>query len=77
MIGVSIFSFNNNNKKKNPKNQWVPWWFSGKEFTYDAGEDGLIPGWGSFPGGGNPMNRGLAGHSQWALKRVGHDLLNK
>jgi len=53
MIGISIFSFNNKKTPKKQKNWWLPWWFSGKEFTYDAGEEGLIAGWESFPGGGN------------------------
>jgi len=44
-------------------------WLSGKESTYDAGDVGLISGWGISPGGGNgkpfqyscqgnPMGRG-------------------
>ena len=34
----------------------LPWWFSGKESAYNAGDTGdagLIPGWGKSPGGGN------------------------
>ena len=38
----------------------LPWWLSGKESAYnawDAGDVGLIPGWGRSPGGGhgNPL----------------------
>ena len=50
----------------------LPWWLSGKESAYsawDAGDVGLIPGWGRSPGGGhgnllqnswleNPTDRG-------------------
>ena len=50
----------------------LPWWLTGKESTYnagDAGDWGLIPGSGRFPEGGhcntlqyfcleNPMDRG-------------------
>ena len=40
--------------------QGLPWWLSGKESTYnagDAGDEGLIPGSGRSPGGGhgNPL----------------------
>ena len=49
--------------------QGLPQWLSGKESTCNAGDTGLIPGSGRFPGGGhhnplqyspleNPMNRG-------------------
>ena len=47
----------------------LPWWLSGKESTCNAGDAGLIPGSGRYPGGrngdplqvsclGNPMDRG-------------------
>ena len=47
----------------------LPWWLSGKESTCQAGDSGLIPGWGRSPGEGNgnplqycclgnPMDRG-------------------
>ena len=47
----------------------LPWWLSSKESAFNAGERGLIPGWGRSPGGGygnplqhscleNPMDRG-------------------
>ena len=47
----------------------LPWWLSGKEFAYNAGDVGLIPGSGRSPGEGNgytlqysclenPMDRG-------------------
>ena len=32
--------------------KWLPWWLSGKESTGNAGDAGLIPGWGRSPGGG-------------------------
>ena len=32
---------------------WLPWWLSGKESACNAGDVGLIPGSGGFPGGGN------------------------
>ena len=31
----------------------LPQGLSGKEFTCNAGDVGLIPGWGRSPGGGN------------------------
>ena len=33
------------------------WWLSGKEYAYNAGDPGLIPGLGRSPGGGhgNPL----------------------
>ena len=31
----------------------LPWWLSGKESACNAGDVGLIPGSGSFPGKGN------------------------
>ena len=47
----------------------LPWWLSGKEYAFNAGDVGWIPGSGRSPGGGNgsplqhsclenPMNRG-------------------
>ena len=47
----------------------LPWWLSGEESTYNAGDVGLIPGTGRSPGEGNgsplqhsclgsPMDRG-------------------
>ena len=62
-----------------------PWWLSGKESTCNAGDMGLIPGWGRSPREGNsnllqysclgnPMDRSLAGHSIWGCKRVGYNL---
>ena len=35
----------------------LPYWLSGKESTCNAGDMGLIPGWGGFPRGehGNPL----------------------
>ena len=47
----------------------LPWWLSGKESAHQAGNVGLIPGLGRFPGEGNgnplqysclgnPMDRG-------------------
>ena len=31
----------------------LPWWLSGKESTGNAGDAGLIPGSGRYPGGRN------------------------
>ena len=31
----------------------LPWWLSGKESTYNAGDLGSIPGLGRSPGGGH------------------------
>ena len=31
----------------------LPWWFSGKESTCNAGDGGTIPSLGQSPGGGN------------------------
>ena len=47
----------------------LPWWVTGKESAYNAGDPGSIPGSGRSPGGGpdnsfqyscleNPMDRG-------------------
>ena len=52
----------------------LPWWLSGKESAYNAGDAGLIPGSGRSPGEGNgnsfqysclenPMDRG----AWWAI----------
>ena len=67
----------------------IPWWLSGKESAYNAGDTSSIPGWGRSPGEengnpfqcsclGNPMNRG----AWWATvhgvtKRVRHNLATK
>ena len=65
---------------------WVlglPWQLSSKESAYSAGDTGLIPGLGSFPGGGNgnplqyswmeyPMDRG----AWWAAVHGGHKELD-
>ena len=67
----------------------IPWWLSGKESAYNAGDTSSIPGWGRSPGEengnpfqcsclGNPMNRG----PWWATvhgvtKRVRHNLATK
>ena len=52
-----------------PVVKWLPRWPSGKEFTCQVGDVGLIPGWGRSPGEensnpplhdsclGNPMDR--------------------
>ena len=61
----------------------LPWWLSGKDSTYSAGDMSLIPGSGRFPGEGNsnpwpysyfenPMERGA-----WRVARVGHNLATK
>ena len=35
------------------QNEGLPWWLSGKESFYNAGDMGLIPGSGGSPGEGN------------------------
>ena len=68
----------------------LPCWFSGKEFTCnagDAGDIGLIPGSGSSPGEGhgNPLQYSCmenstvepGGLQSMGLQRAGHDLTNK
>ena len=65
-------------------------WLSGKESACNAGDMGLIPGLGRFPGEGNsnplqysclgnPMDSGAwqATYSPWVYKGVGHDLATK
>ena len=60
----------------------------GKEPTCSAGDPGLIPGSGRFPGGGNgnpvwysclgnPMNRWAWQAKSTGSQRVGHDLVSK
>ena len=61
------------------------WWLSGKEFIWNAGDAGLIPGSGRSPGGGsgnplqysclkNPMDRGVWWAAQFmGWQRVRHD----
>ena len=66
----------------------LSWWLSSKDYTCNAGDMGLIPGWGRSPGGhlsnplqysslGNPMDRG----AWWApvhwVTRVRHYLATK
>ena len=36
---------------------WLPWWLSSKESACNAGDVGLIPGWGRSSGGGNGNSR--------------------
>ena len=66
----------------------LPWWLSGKESTCNAGNTGLIPGLGRFPGGGNgnplqycslenPIDRGAWRATVHGVARVGHDLVTK
>ena len=51
----------------------------------NAGDAGLIPGWGRLPGegNGNPLQsschgqKSLAGYSPWGRKRVRYDLVTK
>ena len=61
-----------------------PWWLSGKEFTCNAGDVGLITGWGKSPGAehGNPlqysclensMDRGARQATLYGLQRVRRD----
>ena len=60
------------------------WWLSGKEFTCNAGDVGLITGWGKSPGAehGNPrqysclensMDRGARQATLYGLQRVRRD----
>ena len=53
----------------NPPWSWASLWLRGKESACSAGDTGLIPGWGKYPGEGNgyplqysclenPVNRG-------------------
>ena len=68
----------------NTQGEGFPGGSDGKESSYNAGDLGLIPGWGRFPGGGrgtpleyscleNPHGqRSLVGYSQ-GLPIVGHD----
>ena len=66
----------------------LPWWLSGKESTCNAGNTGLFPGLGRFPGGGNgnplqycslenPIDRGAWRATVHGVARVGHDLVTK
>ena len=59
-----------------------------KESTFNAGDPGLIPGWGRSPGEGNhnplqysylenPMDRGAWWATVHGIARVGHDLATK
>ena len=63
----------------------LPWWLSGKESAYNAGDTGLISGLERFPGEGNgnlcrhsclgdPMDRGAWQATVHGITRVGHDL---
>ena len=66
----------------------LPWWLSGKESAYSAGDVGLISGSGRSPGEGNsnplqysclgnPMDRGNWWVTVHKVLRVGHDLAAK
>ena len=63
-------------------------WLSGKESAYQAGDVGLIPGWGRSPGEGNgthssilawriPWTEISGGLQSMGLQRVGHNLVIK
>ena len=63
----------------------LPWWLSGKEFTCNAGDVGLIPGLGRSPGVGNdyhssivawriPWTQESGGYSLWGSQRARHYL---
>ena len=66
----------------------LPRWFSGKEFTNNAGDPGLTPGSGSswrrewqptlisFPKESHGQ-RSLGGYSPWDWKRIEHNLATK
>ena len=60
------------------------WWLSGKEFTCNAGDVGLITGWGKSPGAEhgnqlqyscleNSMDRGARQATLYGLQRVRRD----
>ena len=64
----------------------LPWWLSGKESACNAGDLGLIPGLGRYPGEGrgnplqysclrNPMDRGAWWAAVRGIARVGHNLV--
>ena len=65
----------------------LPWWLSGKESTYNAGDVGLIPGTGRSPGEGNdnPLRYSCLGNwteepgglQSTGSHRVGHYLVTK
>ena len=52
----------------------LSWWFSGEESACNAGDMGLIPGWGRCPGGGNgnPLQCILTGESHGQRRLVGY-----
>ena len=60
------------------KGNWIPRQLSGKEFTCNAGDSGLIPGLGRFPGEGTgnpvfcPWTEEPGG--PWGCRRVGQAL---
>ena len=56
---------------------WLPWWLSGKESSYNAGDVGSIPGSGRSPakGNGNPFHYSCLGYPMgrgtwWATVHV-------
>jgi len=60
------------------------WWLSGKKSNYNAGDEGLIPGFERSPGGGyghplqyscleSPMDRGPGRLQFIESQRVGHN----
>jgi len=64
----------------------LPWWLSGKESACNAGDLGLIPGLGRYPGEGrgnplqysclrNPMDRGAWWAAVRGIARVGYNLV--
>ena len=68
--------------------QGLPWWLSSKEFGWDAGDAGLIPGSGRSPRGGNgnllhysclenPTDRGPVGsqRNDWMAEHTRTDFL--
>ena len=48
---VCTYTFNRNSCPRGPNS--LPQWLRGKESTWNAGDAGMIPGSGRFPGGGN------------------------
>ena len=61
-------------------NKGLPWWFSGKDLPANAGDTGLIPGSGRFPGGGkgNPLQYSCLGNSmdRGACQAIVHGIAN-
>jgi len=64
----------------------LPWWFTGKESTCNAGDAGSIPKLArrrkgqpppAFLAGKSHGQRSLVGYGPWGHKRVSHNLATK